>query len=301
MSGLFAEPASAAVRTRALLLFLLAAAVTAVSVGLNLAFPALAPTGTQQTATRLIIHAAILVGLWLGLSRTALGARSRLVTWLALAVPLTAWLALIWWLAVDGAFRVRPGAGVPALPVAIFLPLLVGVPLLLCARRVGTILDATPPSWLVGLQVYRVFGSVFLVAWAQGNLPGTFALPAGIGDVTVGLLALPVAVYLHSGARGGRAAAVAWNVLGIVDLVNAVTIGLLSTPGPLQLIVPNPPSALLGTFPTVMIPAFAIPSSIMLHALSLRQLRRLARILPAGPASAAARRPATAMAEAPGT
>jgi hypothetical protein len=32
----------------------------------------------------------------------------------------------------------------------------------------------------------------------------------------------------------------------------------------------------LGSFPTVMIPAFAVPSSILLHALSLRQLRRLA-------------------------
>jgi hypothetical protein len=276
------------VRTRAVLLFLLAAVVTAASVALNLGFPGLAPTGVQQTLTRLIIHATILVGLWIGLSRTDLDHRARLATWLALAVPFTAWLALIWWLAVGGAFLTRPG--VPALPAAILLPVLIGLPLLLRSRRVGALLDATPPSWLVGLQVYRIFGSAFLVGWALGNIPGTFALPAGIGDVTVGLLALPVAAYLQSGARGGRAAAIAWNVLGLLDFVSAVSLGFLSTPGPFQLIVPNPPNTLLGTYPTVMIPAFAVPSSILLHALSLRQLRRLARIAPAGPAMANVRR-----------
>jgi hypothetical protein len=288
MSALVAQSASSALHTRAALLFLLAAAATAISVALNLAFPELAPTGLQQTVTRVIIHTTILLGLWVGLARTSLDRRSRLATWLALAVPFTAWLALVWWLAVDGVFRTRPGAGIPALPLAIFLPLLVGIPVLLRSRRVGQILDATPPPWLVGLQVYRIFGSAFLVAWAQGNLAGTFALPAGIGDVAVGLLALPVAAYLHSGARGGRAAAVAWNVLGILDLVNAVTIGTLSTPGPLQLIVPDPPNLLLGTYPTVMVPAFAVPSSILLHALSLRQLRRSARQAPAEPVFASA-------------
>jgi hypothetical protein len=39
--------------------------------------------------------------------------------------------------------------------------------------------------------------------------------------------------------------------------------------------VQNPPNTLIGTYPTVMIPAFAVPISLMLHALSLRQLARL--------------------------
>jgi len=121
-----------------------------------------------------------------------------------------------------------------------------------------------------------VFGGIFLVAWSRGDLSGTFALPAGSGDVLVGLLALPVAYLLHAGAAGGRAAATAWNVLGLVDFAIAIGIGVLSAPGPLQLIVPDRSNVQLGSFPTVMIPAFAVPSSILLHALSLRQLRRLA-------------------------
>ena len=104
-----------------------------------------------------------------------------------------------------------------------------------------------------------------------------FALPAGIGDVTVGLLALPAAYYLAAGGRGRRDAAIGWNVLGLLDFAIAISIGILSAPGPLQLIVPDRPSIGAGTYPLVLIPTFAVPSSILLHALSLRQLRRIGR------------------------
>jgi hypothetical protein len=214
----------------------------------------------------------MLAGLWLALARSGFDTGTRIKVWVALAVPFTAWLATVWWLAVAGAFRPRPG--VPALPIAIFLPLLIGLPLLVRSKRIGALLDATPASWLIGLQVYRVFGGIFLVAWSRGGISGTFALPAGMGDVLVGLLALPVAYLLRAGAPGARWWAIAWNVLGLVDFAIAIGIGISSAPGPLQVIVPDRPNALLGTFPTVMIPAFAVPSSILLHVLSLRQLLR---------------------------
>jgi hypothetical protein len=120
-------------------------------------------------------------------------------------------------------------------------------------------------------------GGIFLVAWAHGDLAGVFALPAGVGDTLTGLLALPTAYLLYLAPRENRQAAIAWNILGILDLIIAITIGTLSAPGPLQLIVQNPPNTLIGTYPTVMIPAFAVPTSLMLHALSLRQLARLRR------------------------
>jgi hypothetical protein len=98
-----------------------------------------------------------------------------------------------------------------------------------------------------------------------------------MGDVLVGILALPVAYLLHTGAPAARQIAMAWNILGLVDFAIAIGIGILSAPGPLQVIIPDRPNAQLGSFPTVMIPAFAVPSSILLHVLSLRQLRRIGR------------------------
>jgi hypothetical protein len=43
------------------------------------------------------------------------------------------------------------------------------------------------------------------------------------------------------------------------------------------LIVPSVPSIGAGVYPNVLTPAFVVPSSILLHALSLRQLRRRGR------------------------
>jgi len=149
------------------------------------------------------------------------------------------------------------------------------VPVLLSSKVIGALLDATPAAWLIGLQVYRIFGGIFLVSWARGGIAGIFALPAGIGDVLVGVLALPVAYLVGTGAPGARQRAMAWNWLGLFDFAVAIGIGIVTAPGPLQLIVPDRPTAALGTLPMVMIPAFAVPSSILLHALSLRQLLRI--------------------------
>ena len=243
---------------------------------LNYWIPALPASGVPTTASRLAIHIAIVLGLWLALERTELAPRMRLSVWLTIVIPYTLWLAIIWSAAINGVFR--PGSStLPLVPLAIFLPVIVGVPILLRSKRVGEVLDAMPTSWLIGLQVYRVLGGIFLVGWARGAIPSLFALPAGIGDVTTGLLALPVAYSLM--LRNGSAVrgAVAWNIFGLLDFTVAVGIGLVTSPGPFQLIVPSIPNTGLGLYPNVLIPAFAVPSSILLHVLSLRQLRRASR------------------------
>lgn len=131
------------------------------------------------------------------------------------------------------------------------------------------------------MQLYRVAGAIFLVAYAQGLMPGAFALPAGLGDVAVGLTA-PLVAYVS--ARRGRSAhrlAVAWNLLGIADLVVAVTMGFLTSPSAFQQLALDQPNVLISRYPFVLIPTFAVPVSILLHLLSLWRLRREARGEPA--------------------
>jgi hypothetical protein len=252
------------------------APLTAFWTALNYWAPALPASGVPSTASRLAIHIAIVLGLWLALERTELSPRQRLGVWLAIVVPYTLWLAIVWSAAINGVFR--PGGNTPPLvPLAIFLPVIVSAPILLRSKRIGEMLDAMPTSWLVGLQVYRVLGGIFLVGWARGVIPSLFALPAGIGDVTTGLLALPLAYSLASRNGSAVRGAIAWNVFGLLDFTIAVGIGLVTSPGPFQLIVPSVPNTGIGLYPTVLIPAFAVPSSILLHVLSLRQLRRASR------------------------
>ncbi len=235
--------------------------------------PAIPESGIPTTAARLMTYALIAVGLWLGLERTDLMLGQRRTTWLAVMVPFTLWVAVAWSAAINGVFRTGVSA-LPVLPSAIFLPVMMGAPLLLWSKRVGQVLDAMPVAWLAALQLYRVIGSIFLAAGLRGVLPGVFALPAGIGDVLTGLFAMPAAIAVATGTAEGRTAAIIWNIFGLADFAVAITLGFITSPGPFQLIVPNVPSIGAGAYPNVLTPAFVVPSSILLHALSLRQLSR---------------------------
>jgi hypothetical protein len=273
-TGFKTEPS----QTTTIGLLALGTALAASWVGINLAFPGLAATGIPSVATRLAIHSAVLIGLWLGLSRTEFSAGKRVAIWLGVAIPFTLWLAFVWNLALNGVFQPTPGvARLPWLPIAIFAPVIIGLILLLRSKSIAAVLDAAPASWLVGLQAYRIIGGIFIVNWVHGTVAGPFAWPAGIGDMLTGIMALPVAWLLASGAERGRTAALSWNIFGLLDFAVAVTMGTLSTPGPFQVFGLDIPASLAGTYPAVLIPAFAVPSSILLHALSIRQLRRIAR------------------------
>src|SRR6266446_262550 len=129
-------------------------------------------------------------------------------------------------------------------------------------------LPALPDSGLPALGVrLMVHGLIALGLW-----PGLWALPAGTGDVLTGLFAVPAAIALATGTAEGRKAAILWNIFGLVDFAVAITLGLITSPGPLQLIVPKGPSIGIDGYPNVLTPAFVVPGSILLHALSLRQL-----------------------------
>jgi hypothetical protein len=65
-----------------------------------------------------------------------------------------------------------------------------------------------------------------------------------------------------------------WNIFGLADLAVAITLGMVTAPGRFQLVVPKLPGINPGAYPDVLTPAFVVPGSILLHALSLRQLRR---------------------------
>jgi hypothetical protein len=128
------------------------------------------------------------------------------------------------------------------------------------------------PGWsLFSFTVYSAAGLWLpdCVARCPACSPGR----AGICDVLTGLLALPVAIAVATGTAQGRRAAVIWNLFGLADLAVAIAMGAITLPGRLQLIVPDVPSiGAAGAYRDVLTPAFVVPSSILMHALSLRQL-----------------------------
>ena len=269
------EPAVGSLNRKAWGLFLLAVVVAAAWIGVALWAPNLSVGPVPlRLGLMLITDAVILYGLWQALTRADVSPTTRLTAWLGVALLLTAWIAVVWVLAANGMFQ-RSIGQVPSLPIAIFVPIILGSFVLTRSRAVGSLLDATPASWLVGVQVYRILGGFILADWIRGTIPGAFGLPAGVGDVLTGLLALPAAVWVASGSPVGRRIGIRWNVLGLVDFGIAVMMGTLTSPGPAHLLARDHPNTQLATFPTVMIPALAVPFSTLLHLLSLRQLKRM--------------------------
>ncbi len=130
---------------------------------------------------------------------------------------------------------------------------------------------------LIWPHMFRVIGAVFLVALALGKLPAVFALPAGLGDVAVGISAPFIARRL---ARGDRTGAVWFNALGLLDLTVAVGVGFLAGLGPARLLDVSPSTAEIALLPLVLIPTTAVPLAIALHITTLLRLRRVPVRLP---------------------
>ncbi len=77
--------------------------------------------------------------------------------------------------------------------------------------------------WLTLPHAFRYMGMVFLVPGVVARpLPDAFATPAAYGDLVTGVLALLVLIALRTG--WARALALVWlfNIVGTVDLLNAL-------------------------------------------------------------------------------
>jgi hypothetical protein len=195
------------------------------------------------------------VGFYVGI-RALPDARARPRWIIGSAVVAAAWLVGVSLLGAAGN-DVLP----PRIPVALDATLLVGY-LLLFFPTFRRIIAAVPQHWLIGIQAFRILGAVWLVRYFAGGLPGLFALPAGIGDVATGLIAAFVAYAWYSGKPYARSAAIAWNFFGMADLVNAVVLATLTGAG----------AGLV--FPLVLIPAYGVPRSLLIHSYSLIGLLR---------------------------
>ena len=154
----------------------------------------------------------------------------------------------------------------------------VGLALLLLLVAAATALSASPTlrhllsnqKNLIRMHVWRLEGVVFLLLMAAGQVPALFAIPAGIGDMLVGATSFWVARKFDE--PGGRRRAIVFNVLGLTDLIVAVTLGVTTNPGPAQLFLTTPAATMLTQFPLTLVPTFLVPLAATLHVISLRQL-----------------------------
>src|ERR1700704_6867749 len=179
-----------------------------------------------------VIVVAVLFGLHRALKRARWPDQDRRHAVLSIAMLLVGWfsatLLLSWFEFYRGA-----SSRVPTIQYGVLIPIIIGVVLAWKWKMLGRVIEAVPQEWLVGVQLYRALGLIFLVLYAAGRLPGAFALPAGVGDVIVGLVAPVVGIAYARNGTNAAGAGRAWNIFGIAHLVVAGGTGLLASPSPI--------------------------------------------------------------------
>jgi hypothetical protein len=183
---------------------------------------------------------------------------------------LTAWILGLWFLFALTAGALHVFRGDPNQP-SIAVGLAAGTPIVLFFVWLAASKDfrqfalSLNPSTLTAWQTWRIIGFVFPLLEARGALPAIFAWPAGYGDIFIGATASLVAWKLANAAH--RNSFILWQVLGITDLLTAVTLGI--TAGFL-----NPHGANMSAMtvlPLSLIPTFLVPLFLILHVICIAQ------------------------------
>ncbi len=124
------------------------------------------------------------------------------------------------------------------------------------------------PGTLTAIHSWRILGFAFVLLQAYGALPAIFAWPAGYGDMAIGATASFAAWKLANPRH--RTSFIAWQALGIADLVIAVSFGTTA-----RLFSPqSTPMVAMTVLPLSLIPTFFVPLLLILHVICIAQAKR---------------------------
>lgn len=158
--------------------------------------------------------------------------------------------------------------------LALFLvPFIVAAIAIVAAHGARERLLAIPRRVILGMNVLRAIGFLFIGLAYAGQLGGPFPYSAGIGDILVGVLAIPLVLEEPRLARND-VRLVLWNALGLLDLIAAVALGITSSNGsPIQLIHAGAGSAAIAQLPWSLVPLFLVPCFMIGHLIVFAQMR----------------------------
>ncbi|MCI0401363.1 MAG: hypothetical protein L0Z68_08710 [Gammaproteobacteria bacterium] len=200
----------------------------------------------------------------------------HLIVKLVVAVALALWLALVFLLGADEVFVSPPG--VPPLPILIGVtaPVIAFLAAFWVLRAFRDFVLAVDLRLVTGIQAWRFAGLGFLALYTHGVLPGLFAWPAGLGDIAIGATApWLVLALIRRPSFAASPLFMVWNLLGVLDLVVAVSLGALGS-GLVPGLTGEVTTAPMAQLPLVLVPGYLVPSFIMLHLVALFQARKVA-------------------------
>jgi hypothetical protein len=162
----------------------------------------------------------------------------------------------------------------------VYFGLFLGVPMLgfllayAFSKSIKQALLAVPLWIVVGLHIFRFAGIFLVIDGISHTLPPLFGWSAGIGDIISATVSIPLALALRRGDHSKQLHTrfIVWNIFGLTDLFNAITLGLLYSVSVVGILSrPGLNSQLITFLPHSIIPTFYVPLLILLHLLALRR------------------------------
>jgi hypothetical protein len=192
------------------------------------------------------------------------------------AIVLAAWFILVMLLGASGAFVSPPGSPPLRLLIGVTAPIVVFLAGYGISRSFRELVLTADLRLMMAIQAWRLAGLVFLALHTSGVLPGSFAWPAGLGDIAIGVTAPWVlAALINRPGFAGSKTFMVWNALGLLDLVVAVGTGALSSILAVG-VTGETATSPMTLLPLVLIPAYLVPIFAMLHMTAFFQARHSA-------------------------
>jgi hypothetical protein len=136
-----------------------------------------------------------------------------------------------------------------------------------------TILSFLDYKYLLLIHVLRIPVEFVLWKLSQENvIPISMTFKGTNFDLFSGISAIAIYYWVYVRKQESKTLLLAWNIAGIILLLNAFTAGILSIPSTIQKINFEHPNLAVLYFPFVWLPSFILPAILFAHLAYIRNL-----------------------------
>ena len=184
---------------------------------------------------------------------------------------LPTWLIFTGIVSIGGFYQITDSFPPRLMLFGILPAILVGVFYFVFFRK--NFIDRMPLKLLTLLHIVRIpVELVLLWLFFGGAVPQVMTFEGWNYDILSGVLALIVGFLAFRNKRVNRPLLIAFNLIGLILLVNIVAIALLSLPTPVQRLGFDQPNIAILYFPYIWLPTVVVPIVFFSHLASIWKL-----------------------------
>lgn len=191
-------------------------------------------------------------------------------------ITLRVFLSLFFWLlflkTISGMAFLHNYQSMPPRLMIAPLPCLIAIIVLASSKSFAQLLRRIPMHWLIYIQCYRIFVELILYSLAENGIIHHRMTFAGANfDILAGISALLIG-WMVQKKKLSPNGLIAWNVAGILLLLNIVGIAILSTPYPISIFHDEPVNTVIFYFPFIWLPGFVAPFALAMHVFAIKKV-----------------------------